>query len=210
MRGRVVICTSGKRVCLWRDLSLLASVWQQACPPGMCGCSDFTVKKSGDAAKARHSFSSWASQETPNPKVRKFELMESSGAAASALDSHQSLLARQMLLGLGGVRDVFLGGSLAQHRGGESGVWISVTREDGTSWDVLTPQVHQMLETLPSEDTHASSSSTSDHSEPKMSAPAPGSVEEQIMEVLDERVRPGVQADGGDVRLISWDAATKE
>jgi len=143
--------------------------------------------------------------------------MEPSDATASTLDSHQSLMARQMLLGLGGVRDVFLGGSLAQQsRGGGSGTWIAVTRDDGTSWDALTPKVQSLLEALPDEELSSSSSSTTAdvHSSTDpglgMQQFAPGSIEEQIMEVLDERVRPGVQADGGDVRFLAWDATAKE
>jgi len=128
-----------------------------------------------------------------------------------------------MLLGLGGVRDVFLGGGLAHDRtgvavdDGGSSMWIAVTRDDGTSWEALEPQVHAVLGDWPrtvdlSSPSSGSTAEPKEHEErPASSTPhAKDSIEAQIIEVLDERVRPGVQADGGDVQLVRWDAESGE
>eukprot|EP00440_Ansanella_granifera_P043788 gb/GFBE01047452.1/.p1 GENE.gb/GFBE01047452.1/~~gb/GFBE01047452.1/.p1 ORF type:complete len:159 (+),score=26.58 gb/GFBE01047452.1/:1-477(+) len=130
---------------------------------------------------------SWAYQETPNPDVGKFE-------SGTALPS----IARVQLLELEGVRDVFIGGD----GGGSSssGSWIAVTRDREADWQTLVPRVKEVLSSLPED--------SADMSMPQTTASQFGedSVAQSIAEVLEHRVRPSVQDDGGDVELLEWNA----
>lgn len=145
-------------------------------------------------------WSSWACLETPNPNVRKFEAAGSSSVFVVPAGY------RDRLLSLDGVRDVFVA-----HTGATVDVaaapWVSVTRAQGTSWEALAPRVQAALNDL-----QAASDSTGsvDDVDNSVGDGAASGVEAEIDEVLTHRVRPSVQADGGDVELISWDAASGE
>ncbi|CAJ1450247.1 unnamed protein product [Effrenium voratum] len=118
---------------------------------------------------------SWASQETPNPNVWKFE---------GGLVPHE---APEQIRALPHVRDVLV------HEGG---AWLAVTRQPGASWQALAPQVQQLLQELPE---------PSAVQEPLEKGEVGGLEEaEEILEVLEHRIRPSVQADGGDVQLQAW------
>ncbi|CAE7660838.1 unnamed protein product [Symbiodinium pilosum] len=103
--------------------------------------------------------------------------------------------ARQELLVLPGVRDVFVS---------EGNAWLAVTRQQGADWQQLSLQVqdllHQLPEDVPTEKIDA-----------EMQAPSQvSSVLQVLHEVLQNRIRPSVQEDGGDVELKAWDPATGE
>jgi len=152
--------------------------------------------------------SSWACVETPNPNVRKFE--QHAAAAQAFLPAAQG-----RLLGLEGVQDVFVAGG-----GPGAAPWVAVTRAAGASWEALTPQVQAVLETLkeaageePSPGQAAAEgqdAARTDAAETEAGSHGAMSTEAQIVEVLAHRVRPSVQADGGDVELLRWDAASQE
>jgi len=135
---------------------------------------------------------SWSEQETPNPDVRKFE-----GLAAVPGN------ARNQLLAMDGIRDVFVGESGSGGSSSSSRPWIAVTRSRGTNWLTLTPQVQEVLESLPAEVLDQ------DDCSPRI-AVFEDSITNDIAEVLEHRVRPSVQDDGGDVELLRWEAATGE
>lgn len=142
-------------------------------------------------SRTRH-FASWSATATPNPKVRKFEplLHESRVVAASA---------RVHLLGLEGVEDVFCGS-------GENTdiAWVAVTRSDNATWDTLEAQVQAHLDLLPVDDIESPPEVTIENS------PVASGIEAEIHDVLTYRIRPSVQADGGDVELVRWDASSGE
>lgn len=141
--------------------------------------------------RAMRSFT-WTVTGTPNPDVRKFE-PPATAAVSAASGLHD---ARSRLLELPGVRDVFVPSV------GVSGEpWVAVTRAAGENWTTLEPLVVEELLRIPSE------GSSADPALPQEAeASALSRVEEEIEEVLEYRVRPGVNADGGDVELASWDA----
>jgi len=98
-----------------------------------------------------------------------------------------------------GVRDVFVAGADIP--------WLSVTRADGVPWETLAPRVQALLETLPD----SSDAPLQDVSAPDLQVvSAKTGIEADIEECLDGRIRPSVQADGGDVELVRWDASTGE
>lgn len=128
-------------------------------------------------------------EQTPNPETLKFlpgcdvlgkgtaEFKEESEAISSPL--------AKRLFGINGVRSVFLAGD-----------FVSVTKEEGEDWDILnTHIINAMME-------HFTSGL------PVMNEPQGGSVSDdeeedvvvfQIKQILEERVRPAVAMDGGDI-----------
>ena len=129
-------------------------------------------------------------ESTPNPATLKFlpgrDVMGLGSADfASAASASRSPLAAT-LFALPGVARVFFGGD-----------FISVTRNDLTSWQSLKPQVlgvimDHYVSGLPLIEGDA------DESEEEID-PADREVVEQIKELLDTRVRPAVASDGGDI-----------
>lgn len=148
---------------------------------------------------AARSFSStWACTETPNPDVRKFAASDASLVSASMSGVEGELLK------LEGVCDVFVASPEAVKVANIP--WVAVTRANGASWDMLAPRVQAVLEGLP----EVEFAEEARPAEPPTEASPSAGVEEEIAEVLLHRVRPSVQADGGDVQLISWNAAAGE
>lgn len=123
----------------------------------------------------------WAFQETPNPNVWKFQS-----------DTGVPKNTKSQLLEVPGVQDVLV------HEG-LSGTWLAITRQSGTEWQVLAPQLKEFLQSLP--DTEA---------EIQLEDASTILDATEILEVLEHRIRPSVQEDGGDVQLKSWDRSTGE
>merc|ERR1740129_553471 len=121
--------------------------------------------------------------------------------------------------GLLGVRDVYAA------NGARSGAatWVAVTRAEGEAWDTLAPRVQALLDAMPehgeeeqegrraAEDAAgaARTEGAAEEEEPP-SDDAGAGVAAEIEEVLEHRVRPTVQADGGDVELVRWVASSGE
>jgi len=161
----------------------------------------------------------WACVETPNPKVRKFEpLATNPGGSGSYTDLPA---ARSQILAMQGVKDVFSTGSpgINGSSSSDSLPWLAVTRADGADWETLAPSVQALLEALPEVNginaniadagahpvaTDAASSATADVDS------STSAIMADIEECLEARVRPGVQADGGDVELVSFDGESGE
>ncbi len=130
-------------------------------------------------------------ESTPNPATLKFlpgrDVMGSAGTAdfVAGEDASRSPLAAR-LFALDGVARVFLGAD-----------FITITKAEETEWQALRPQVlgavmEHMLAGLPvleglGED------------EIEDFDPADSDAVAQIKELLDQRVRPAVAGDGGDI-----------
>lgn len=127
----------------------------------------------------------WAFQETPNPNVWKFQGDEIRIPKST----------RSQLLELPGVQDVLVHEGLA-------GTWLAITRQSGTEWQILAPQLREFLQNLPDAEVEASQDA----------GPSILDVENatEILEVLEHRIRPSVQEDGGDVELKSWNPDSGE
>lgn len=132
----------------------------------------------------------WAFQETPNPNVWKFQ--SDTGVPKST---------KSQLLEVPGVQDVLV------HEG-LSGTWLAITRQSGTEWQVLAPQLKDLLQSLP--DTEATEAEQPVEDSRILDAPDATDATHSILEVLEHRIRPSVQEDGGDVQLKSWDRSTGE
>lgn len=128
---------------------------------------------------------------TPNPATLKFlpgqEVMGQAGTAdfVAGDDATRSPLATR-LLALEGVARVFLGAD-----------FITVTKDDAAEWQALRPQVlggvmAHFLANLPVIE------GVGDAEEEDFD-PADAEAVAQIKELLDQRVRPAVAGDGGDI-----------
>lgn len=107
--------------------------------------------------------------------------------------------ARVLLLGIDDVEDAFV----TRNRVEGTAPWITVTRAKHKKWEMVEPRVRQILDNLPLEETSIDEDRSTEE------APVSGT-EFEIREVLDARVRPSVQMDGGDVDLLRWDEASGE
>ena len=130
-------------------------------------------------------------ESTPNPATLKFlpgrDVMGLEGTAdfVAGDDASRSPLAIR-LLALEGVARVFFGGD-----------FITVTKFDSTEWQALRPQVlgavmEHFLAELPVIES-AGEDADEDFD------PADAEAVAQIKELLDQRVRPAVAGDGGDI-----------
>lgn len=128
-------------------------------------------------------------EQTPNPETLKFlpgcdvlgngtvEFREESEAVSSPL--------AKRLFGISGVRSVFLASD-----------FVSVTKEEGEDWDIMNSHIvnaimEHFTSGLPVIDKPQEESSTTDEEEDE--------VVFQIKQILEERVRPAVAMDGGDI-----------
>ena len=130
-------------------------------------------------------------ESTPNPATLKFlpgrDVMGAAGTTdfVAGEDASRSPLAAR-LFALDGVARVFLGAD-----------FITVTKADATEWQALRPQIlgavmEHMLAGLPVLD------GLGEDAEEDFD-PADSEAVAQIKELLDQRVRPAVAGDGGDI-----------
>lgn len=129
-------------------------------------------------------------EETPNPATLKFlpgiPVLESGTLDfASQADSSRSPLAKR-LFGLTGVNRVFLASD-----------FVSVSKADDTDWSMLKPMVLALLMDHFSTGQPVIDQSAAPPAEVKK--PEDDEITSQIKELLDERVRPMVAMDGGDI-----------
>ena len=131
-------------------------------------------------------------EKTPNPETLKFlpgEAVLTSGTAEfkSAEEAGRSPLA-QRLFRLDGVKSVFLGGD-----------FISVTKAAEKDWQILKTQilaaVMEHFSTRQPVMTDAEAAAPAPANAPDMD----NEIVAQICELLETRVRPAVQMDGGDI-----------
>jgi len=137
---------------------------------------------------------------TPNPNSLMFEpgttVLNSGTATFTEKDDlRRSPLARA-LLRLDGVTGVFFAGD-----------FITVTRVDGEDWDVIKPDVFATIM-----DFFSSGQPVMTESEEDVKREAGGDEDEEVDEVvemieelLETRIRPHVQADGGDITFVAFD-----
>ena len=157
------------------------------------------------AAPARSMFIQTETATTPNPSALKFipgvPVLPAGAQSMEYTDgrqTHSSPLARK-LFAVDGVRAVFYGPD-----------FITVTKADDAQWAHIKPEVFSLItETLSSGGSAVIAGSTSMAED---TAPAEGDSEvvAMIKELLDTRIRPSIQEDGGDIEFRGFDEATGE
>lgn len=142
---------------------------------------------------------------TPNPSALKFipgvSVLPPGAQSMEYLDgreAHNSPLARK-LFAVDGVRSVFYGPD-----------FITVTKDEDVNWAHLKPEVFSLItEALNSGAPVVAQGQTSMAAD---TAPAEGDSEvvAMIKELLDTRIRPAIQEDGGDIEFRGFDEAKGE
>lgn len=131
-------------------------------------------------------------EKTPNPNSLKYNLGTtllpgSSANFPTAESAHRSPLA-QRLFGAEGITGVFIGPD-----------FITITKEDGKEWSEINTAVAPQLEAFfESGDPVLQGKKPADYKEIGADTADPEMVE-NIKTLLDERVRPAVAQDGGDI-----------
>lgn len=126
--------------------------------------------------------------DTPNPQTLKFipGVPVVAGSTYNFTTANDALISplAQMIFKVNGVTGVFLGSD-----------FITVTKEQAENWDYLKPQVlaaimDHFMTGMPV---------VNDNSRPKSVSPENDSITNQIVELIETRVRPAVAQDGGDI-----------
>lgn len=142
---------------------------------------------------------------TPNPSALKFipgvPVLPAGAQSMEYLDgreTHSSPLARK-LFAVDGVRSVFYGPD-----------FITVTKAEDANWAHIKPEVFSLItETLNAGGSAVLEGGTSMAED---TAPAEGDTEvvAMIKELLDTRIRPAIQEDGGDIEFRGFDVEAGE
>ncbi|KAG9138846.1 hypothetical protein Leryth_007490 [Lithospermum erythrorhizon] len=140
-------------------------------------------------------------QSTPNPASLMFHpgkaVMETGSADfPNARSSMNSPLAKS-IFGIDGITRVFFGSD-----------FITVTKSDDASWDLLKPEIFAAImdfytsgNPLFLDSNTAASMDTAIHDDDSETVA-------MIKELLETRIRPSVQDDGGDIEYIGFDTGT--
>ena len=137
-------------------------------------------------------------ESTPNPATLKFlpgqDVMGARGTAdfPDAEQAARSPLAER-LFRLEGVARVFLGAD-----------FVTVTKDEGTDWQSLRPQVLGALMEHLMAGRPILAGEPAEAIEEEDTDPADAEVVAQIKELLDTRVRPAVAGDGGDITFRGY------
>jgi Fe-S cluster biogenesis protein NfuA len=134
-------------------------------------------------------------EDTPNPNAKKFTLREplTWGIARSYENAEQAKddpLAAE-LFAIGNVTNVFYVDR-----------WLTVTQDGGADWRVLSRLVAEPIRAAPSADAHSARVTAA--AAPALTELPPEEQErlDRINELLDERIRPYLQGDGGDLHVL--------
>lgn len=132
---------------------------------------------------------------TPNPKAVKFfpylgdkQIVSSAPMYFTSLaEAVHSSLARK-ILEVEGISAVFFGKD-----------FITVTKGEVFDWDVLKPEIVAIITN------HIMSGlDCIDHVETKQKVESFGDVEKEIIQIIEEKVRPAVANDGGDITYVDF------
>ena len=137
-------------------------------------------------------------QDSPNPNSMKFlpgqKVFDGSKTLnfPSRVEARNSPLAKRVFQ-VEGITNVFL-----------SQDFITVTKEDEADWNILKPQIFATIMD------HFSSGlpSVAEEEINTKKAETDDPIVEMILELLDTRIRPTVQEDGGDIEFEDWDPST--
>ncbi len=133
-------------------------------------------------------------EDTPNPNTLKFMpgivvLEKNTADFSSAKAASKSNLAK-LLFDIDGVKRVFFGSD-----------FISVTKSEELDWDVLKPPIlTAIMEHFASGKPIIETDDVKNHNSEEDTE-----VVKQIKELIEQRVRPAVAMDGGDISFCSFD-----
>jgi NFU1 iron-sulfur cluster scaffold homolog, mitochondrial len=129
---------------------------------------------------------------TPNPNAVKFILKEPITAGSSRsfqnAESAQADPLAAALFAVGNVTSVFY-----------MDRFVTVNKEDEVSWEEMLKKLAEPIRAA------GATSEAPAHVQAQVTAPGENSLLDQINQVLDEKVRPGLAGDGGGLEIIGLD-----
>ena len=143
-------------------------------------------------------------QNPPNPQSLMFipgrEVLQSGSRDFPSVKSAKASPLAQRLFRIEGVHGVFFGTD-----------FITVTKSDGKEWSLMKPEIFATIT-----DFFASGREVTVEDDPDASAGDEGAYEDEdedevvlmIKELLDTRIRPAVQDDGGDIEFVKFEEDT--
>jgi Fe-S cluster biogenesis protein NfuA len=141
---------------------------------------------------------------TPNPSVLKFvankKLVETDLEFKNIDDAINSPLATD-LFNFPYVKEVFI-----------SENYVSITKFDRVEWDEITVEIRSFIKHFIAEGKVIGTAKTIEQGNSELHNQAPEVLDEvskQIVDILDEYVKPAVAADGGNILFESYDEKTK-
>tara|TARA_B100001741_G_scaffold184153_1_gene151592 strand:- start:364 stop:915 length:552 start_codon:yes stop_codon:yes gene_type:complete len=133
-------------------------------------------------------------EDTPNPNTLKFMpgvvVLEKNTVDFSSIKSASKSNLAKMLFDVNGVKRVFLGSD-----------FISVTKSEDLDWDILKPSILTAI----MEHFASGKPIIEIENDTKIESENDTEVVKQIKELIDQRVRPAVAMDGGDISFCSFD-----
>jgi Fe-S cluster biogenesis protein NfuA len=140
-------------------------------------------------------------EDTPNPNAKKFILKDPltwgiSHSYESAIEAAKDPLATA-LFAIDHVTSVFY----VDH-------WLTVTQDGQADWGELLRKIAEPIREAPSADEHSTHNAAAADLAIREMTPENLALFEQIKALLDERVRPYLQGDGGDLHLLGLENDT--
>lgn len=137
-------------------------------------------------------------EETPNPNSVKF-LFDSPIAISAPVEytknTHSGNFASD-IFETHGVEGVYITNN-----------FLTITKADSEPWSVIKPQIlHILSEYLIQKKPLISDDSAVENAEAKPNYDNLSAVEKEIVELIEERVRPAVAMDGGDIQFIKYES----
>ncbi len=135
---------------------------------------------------------------TPNPATLKFlpgcEIMSKGTANFTNAEMAKNSPLALHLFAIEGVDAVYLGGD-----------FITITKSETKEWETMKPLILGAIMEHFSTGEPVIQDANSAHDDPEDDDLVDGSIEAQIKELLDTRVRPAVAQDGGDIIFHSFE-----
>ena len=147
-------------------------------------------------------------ESTPNPAVMKFVSNKKIALQAAEFknidDAKHSLLAR-VLFHFPFVKEVFIDEN-----------YVSITKYDIAEWNDITIELREFIKSHIEEgkeiisEQHKTPNSLSQEDTKKTNNNSLDPISKQIVDILDEYIKPAVQSDGGNIMFQSFDEDTKK
>ena len=134
-------------------------------------------------------------EETPNPNTLKFipgvQVLEEGTAEFKNINSAKTSNLANLIFSVDGIERVFLAAE-----------FISVTKHNDIDWEILKPLILTAIMDHYASGKEVIKKNHIDSNEPKVEDT---DVVKQIKELIDQRVRPAVAMDGGDIAFCSFE-----
>lgn len=145
-------------------------------------------------------------ESTPNPSVMKFVANKKLVLAAAefkSIDATANAPLVRQLFNFPFVKEVFIDEN-----------YISINKYDIAEWNDITMDLREFIRNYLQEDKEVLTHESIKEKNPEIAAetPAPKVLDEisqQVVDILDEYIKPAVQSDGGNIVFDSYDAQTK-